>query len=313
MSSTTQAWLLLLYSLPSKQGAARLSLWRQLKRIGAVSLKTSASVLPDRPDLYEAFQWLGQRVREQGGEATLVRAASVDGIDDQEVIVLFQKARADDYQEIIDWVQQHSSGKGKAAKAAEPDDVEKMQAKLAAIRSIDFFECPRAKVAEMQLRQLSGKQGKAQGPMKRLSKKDFVGRTWLTRPRPEVDRVGSAWLIKRFIDEKARFVFGANAASFPSAIPYDMVDVEFGHHGDDCSFETLVKRFGIAERGVAKLAEVIHDADLGDGKFGRTEGTGLLAILRGWAVGNLSDDEILARGFECFDALHQAFSRRIVR
>lgn len=306
----THSWLLFLYSLTSKQGAARLSLWRQLKRIGAVPLKTSAYILPDRPELYESFQWLGQRVREQGGDATLVRAAHVDGISDEELVALFQQARSVDYDEIMADARKLLPKKGKRLKEA-PEGLDKLHSRIEAVRQIDFFGCPKATDVGMLLHRLAtGSSKKTAASGKQLSRKDYQGRTWLTRPKPEVDRVGSAWLIQKFIDGKAAFVFSHDPAGFPEAIPYDILDVEFGHHSEDCTFETLVKRFGISDCAVHEIAAIIHDADLGDDKFGRIEGAGLLAVLRGWARMGLSDAEILKRGFDCFDALHRSLTTR---
>ena len=304
---TELSWLLLLYSLPANSGALRLSLWRQLKRLGAVSLKTSASVLPDRPDLYESFQWLAQRVREQGGNATLVRANDVDGVSDDELMTMFQQARAAEYDEILKDARALLPAKSRKAHAT-TEEVEKIAARFQTVRQVDFFDCPKATDVEMLLSRLSNTT--ARGKSKPLLLKNYQKRTWLTRPRPEVDRVGSAWLIQRFIDAKAVFVFAADAAAHPTALPYDMVGVEFGHHGDDCTFETLLKRFSLTDAGLKKIAAIIHDADLGDGRHGTHEGAGLLAIFRGWAQMGWSDHDILARGFDCFDALHRQLSSR---
>jgi hypothetical protein len=117
--------------------------------------------------------------------------------------------------------------------------------------------------------------------------------------------VGSAWLIRKFIDPKARFVFSAHPAKYPDAIPYDMFEAEFSHHGDDCTFETLVRRFSISDKAVLKIAEMVHDADLEDGKFQTTACIGVDQVLKGWAKSGLSDEELLARGGECFDGLYQ--------
>ena len=127
----------------------------------------------------------------------------------------------------------------------------------------------------------------------------------MTRPRPGIDRAGSAWLIRKFIDPKAKFVFGSEPSAHPRALPFDMAEVEFSHHGDDCTFETLVKRFGIAEKAVLKMAEMVHDADLEDGKFQRTECIGINVVLTGWARTKLSDADLLERGVECFEGLYQ--------
>jgi len=138
----------------------------------------------------------------------------------------------------------------------------------------------------------------------RLNAKNYAGKTWLTRPRPEIDRVGSAWLIRKFIDADAKFVFASSPAKYRDALPFDMADVEFTHHGDDCTFETLIKRFGIEDGAAQKIGEMIHDADLEDDKFHRADCIGIDHTLKGWAKLGLSDEEILEKGSECFDALY---------
>ncbi|GEP45736.1 chromate resistance protein ChrB domain-containing protein [Brevifollis gellanilyticus] len=304
---TKLPWLLLLHSLPPNSGALRLSLWRQLKRLGAVSLKTAASVLPDRPELYESFQWLAQRVREQGGNATLVRSQDVDGISDAELIQMFQEARAADYAEILETIRPLLPAKAKKPKAS-PEEVEKIASRYQAVRQIDFFDCPKGDEVQDLLRRVGDEPASASS--KKLTIKDYQIRVWLTRPKPEVDRVGSAWLIQRFIDAQATFIFASETSAHPEALPYDMVGVEFGHQGDDCTFETLIKRFALKDPALQQVAAIIHDADLGDGRHGTQEGHGLLAIFRGWALMGWSDHEILAHGFECFDALYRQLSTR---
>jgi hypothetical protein len=159
----------------------------------------------------------------------------------------------------------------------------------------------------MLLRRAEGTRRKT---LPRLEAKNYRSRTWLTRPRPEIDRVGSAWLVRRFIDPRAKFVFAATVPSNREMIPFDMVDVEFSHHGDRCTFETLTQRFGIEDKAVRKIAEMIHDADLEDEKFQRWECIGIDRVLKGWAKQGLPDEEILRRGFECFDALYGFLQRR---
>ncbi len=161
----------------------------------------------------------------------------------------------------------------------------------------------------MLLKRAAGLRGRKSKNTPALTANKFTSKTWLTRPRPEIDRVGSAWLIRKFIDPKARFIFSTDPAKHRDAIPYDMFEVEFSHHGDDCTFETLVKRFGIADKAVLKIAEMVHDADLEDGKFQTTACVGIDQVLKGWAKGGLSDEELLRRGGECFDALHQQLRR----
>src|SRR5262245_41820862 len=298
-------WLLLLYGLPTRRSAERVSLWRQLKRLGAVPLKTSAYLLPDTPSHFERFQWLAQQVRQGGGEATVIRVTEVEGLTQEQIVQMFNDARASDYDDLIrhltKLIEQHKRKQRESADI----DLEKSTRRLEQIQKCDFFDCSRAYVAQMLLKRALGLSRSAAKSGPRLSVKRFVGKTWLTRPRPEIDRVGSAWLIRRFIDPKARFVFSNDPAKFPDALPFDMVDAEFSHHGEDCTFETLVKRFDLADKALFKMAEMVHEADLEDGKFSHPECVGIDRVLKGWARLGLSDEQLLDKGGECFDALYE--------
>src|SRR5207244_7774074 len=183
-------------------------------------------------------------------------------------------------------------------KAAE---LERLTRQFRDIREIDFFQSPRGQDVQMLLRRAESSPKKT---LPRLDAKNYVGKTWLTRPRPEIDRVGVVWLIRRFIDARAKFVFAAAVPSNREIIPFDMVDVEFSHHGDCCTFETLIRRFGIEDKAIRKIGEMIHDADLEDAKFQRSECTGIDRVLKGCAKSGMSDDQILLHGFDCFDGLY---------
>src|SRR5216117_141763 len=161
----------------------------------------------------------------------------------------------------------------------------------------------------MLLKRAAGLRGGKSKNRPTLAAKKFAGKTWLTRPRPEIDRVGSAWLIRKFIDPKAKFIFSTDPAIHRDAIPYDMFEVEFSHHGDDCTFETLVKRFGIADKAVLKIAEMVHDTDLEDGKFQTIECVGLNVVLGGWARTRIQDAELLAKGMDCFEGLYRGLQK----
>lgn len=305
----SEKWLLLLYGLPTKKGAARVQLWRQLKRAGALSLKTSAYLLPDEPTHHERLQWLAQQVRDGGGEATIIHATEIEGLTGEDIIRQFNEARATDYAALAEALNALIAQNRQRPRKTFTADLEKLTRQFEDIRKIDFFHCPGAQDAQMLLKRAAGRrEGKARtGPV--LAAKQFTGKTWLTRPRPEVDRVGSAWLVRHFIDPQAKFVFGTDPAKHPDAIPYDMFEVEFSHHGDDCTFETLVKRFGITDKAVLKIAEIVHDTDLEDGKFQTTAGAGLEQVLKGWAKSGWSDEELLKRGGDCFDALYQQIKK----
>jgi hypothetical protein len=186
-------------------------------------------------------------------------------------------------------------------------ELERLTRQFHAIREIDFFQSTRGQDVEMLLRRAAGAPKKTEP---RLDPKNYRGKIWLTRPRPEIDRVGSAWLIRRFIDPRAKFVFATTVPSNREQIPFDMVDVEFSHHGDYCTFETLARRFGIKDKAVSNIAEMIHDADLEDAKFQRSECIGIDRVLKGWAKEGVPDEEILRRGFQCFDALYTFLQRR---
>lgn len=299
-----KSWLLLLYGLPTHQSASRVSLWRKLKKFGAIQLKTSAYVLPDTPLHFERFQWLAKQVRDSGGDATLIRVTEVDGLSSEEIAHLFNKTRSADYAALGKEISVFLARKRKPMNEA--DALETFRQQFNQIREIDYFDCAAAHDAEMMLKRLESSLNPKARHAAKLDARKFLGKTWVTRPRPEIDRVCSAWLIRRFIDPKAKFVFARTPQLAPGAIPYDMVDVEFTHHGEDCTFETLTHRFSILDKAIQQIAEAVHDADLEDGKFQRTEAVGLDRIFKGWARRGLSDEQILAKGFECLDALYAA-------
>ena len=303
----TTSWLLLLYSLPTRQKTERVAVWRRLKRIGAVQIKTSTYLLPDNPPQYEHFQWLTQQIRDFGGDATLVRAQEIEGLSNEKLIALFNRARDEEYGAIKKTLQGFLARGKKVDPETKAAELERLTRQFRDIREIDFFQSARGQDVQMLLRRAEGSPKKT---LPRLDAKNYVGRTWLTRLRPEIDRVGSGWLIRRFIDPRAKFVFAAAVPSNREIIPFDMVDVEFSHHGDYCTFETLTRRFGIEDKAVKKIAEMIHDADLEDAKFQRPECIGIDRVFKGWAKEGVADDEILRRGFDCFDALYSFLQRR---
>jgi hypothetical protein len=302
------SWLLLLFSLPTKRKTERVAVWRRLKKMGAVQMKTSTYLLPNEPAQYEQFQWLAQQIRDYGGESTLVRAQEIEGLTRDEVVSLFNTAREAEYADLKKALQNFISRRRKLDAESAAGELERLTKQFRELRQIDFFDSARGHEVAMLLRRAEGPQRSRK--FQTLDAKQYRGKTWLTRPRPEIDRVGSAWLISRFIDPKAKFVFAPSAQSVPGAIPFDMLDAEFSHHGNNCTFETLVKRFAFADKAVARIAEMIHDADLDDAKFQRIECVGIDRVLKGWAKQGLADEEILRRGFECFDALYSFLQRR---
>ena len=301
------SWLLLLYSLPTRQKTERVAIWRRFKKIGSIQIKTSTYLLPDLPPQHEHFQWLAQQIRDFGGDATLVRVQEIEGMPNQKLIALFNRVRDEEYGAIKKSLHAFLARGKKADPETNAAELERLTRQFRAIREIDFFQSARGQDVQMLLRRAEGGPKKA---LPRLEAKNYRGKTWLTRPRPEIDRVGSAWLIRRFIDPRAKFVFAGAVPSNREILPFDMVDVEFSHHGDCCTFEILIRRFGIEDKAVKKIGEMIHDADLEDAKFQRSECIGIDRVLKGWAKEGVPDDEILRRGFECFDALYAFLQRR---
>jgi hypothetical protein len=310
---TPGSWLFLLFNLPAKQSSDRVKVWRRLKKFGAIQLKTSTYVLPDEPMHYERFQWLAKEIVDTGGEATLVRVKDIEGMPHAAIVALFNEARARDYDELCEPLTLliKDSKARKQSPETFSNQLQKLRQRFQEIRDIDYFQSSRGEDLQRLLQKAEALESPSKKPERkaRLRIEDYRGKTWITRPRPEIDRVGSAWLIRKFIDPSAKFVFANTPTEFPKAIPYDMFEVEFSHHGDYCTFETLIQRFGIRDRAVLRLAEVIHDADVEDDKFRRVEGFGIEQIFKGWAKQGLSDQEILAKGFECFDALYAQFKR----
>jgi hypothetical protein len=312
-STASGPWLFFLFNLPGTRASERVKVWRRLKKFGALQLKTSAYVLPDEPTHYERFQWLGKEVVDMGGEATLARVAELEGMPRAAVVALFNDARSKDYDEVAEALS--ALIKDRKARKANPDafviQLQKLKGRFQEIQAIDYFQCSRGEDVQMLLQKAAAFEAptKKSVAAKRLQVGDYKGKLWLTRPRPEIDRVGSAWLIRKFIDPEARFTFAETPTAQPAAVPYDMLDVEFSHHGDCCTFETLIDQFGIRDRTARILAELIHDADLEDDKFHRVEGFGVERIFKGWAKQGLSDQEILAKGCDCFDGLYAEFKR----
>lgn len=298
-------WLLLLYALPTQQNTERVNLWRKLKKFGAVALQTSGHVLPDEPAQLERFQWLSKEIRDAGGEATLIRVAEIDGVSNEAMVAMFNEARAAEYKELTAACRETLNEKRKGEELAA--DVAKHHRRFQEIRKVDYFDSPGGHDARMMLQR--AEKALARGPglaaVRREDPKKFVGKVWMTRPRPGIDRAGAAWLIRKFVDPRAKFVFGMDPARCPDAVPFDLADAEFSHHGKDCTFETLVKRFGITNKAALRMAEMVHDADLEDEKFQRCECIGINAVLTGWARTSITDNELLEKGIECFEGLYQ--------
>jgi len=299
------AWLLLVFSLPAKSASQRVEVWRKLKRFGVLPLRSSGYVLPNSAMNQERMDWLAAAIRGYKGQASGVQVQGFDDPPAKRLEQLFIEARAADYQTILHDLKRIVS---LTAVRRPPGKLNRIRRRFLEVVEIDFFESP----LRAQIEKLFAEADDAAAKVGRSYKqraREYLNRVWMTRPRPGIDRVSSAWMIRRFIDPKARFVFGDDPSMHPDAIPFDMFCPQgFGHRGEDCTFETLSKQFAIRDRRVKRIAQIIHDADLADDKFGRTEGQGLDRVLTGWARQDLPDDELLQRGMDLIEGLYEAMT-----
>ncbi len=305
ITEPTVPWLFLVFSLPAKRASQRVDIWRKLQRCGALSLRNSGYLLPNTPANRERLEWLARIIQSHKGEASVVEVQSIDNLPSERLVGRFAEARARDYQDLIRELHKLGSSPPVKRSAAR---LGRLRQRFQEIAEIDFFHSPlRGRVEEL-LETISSSRSSspASGECVVASKRDYQGRLWVTRPRPGVDRVSSAWLIRRFIDPKARFVFAPHGHAPRGAVAFDMFHGGFGHRGEDCTFETLQKQFRIRNRRVSLLAQIVHDADLGDEKFGRKEGFGIDGVMIGWASQGVPDRELLERGMRLVEGLYHS-------
>src|SRR6266849_10408795 len=257
-------WLLLTFTLPMKRASQRVEVWRKLQRYGAVPLGNSGYLLPNNAINQERFEWLATAIRKYAGDASVVRVQSIDNLSAPQLEGRFAEARAHEYQELIRELQKLSSvPRHKHA----PGRLSRLRGRFREIVEIDFFNSPLQKHVEELLARADSSPTPTQKPAK-VKAREYTGKVWVTRPRPGIDRSASAWLIRRFIDKKARFNFAPEEHIPRGAVPFDMFQGGFGHRGENCTFETLQKSFRVRDQKVSAIGQMIHDADLLDEKFG---------------------------------------------
>jgi hypothetical protein len=282
-----------------------------------VALKRSAYLLPDTPERYEDFQWLAQEIQRDGGDATLIRVQQIENVSPGDVLRLFHEPRDRDYRQLAVRYRkalQRLDKKSEKTRARVGVEVARLSRDHQRIRDIDFFDAPGGAEVRRVEEAIAMRTRRPESPRSSerpsLDLTTLRGRRWVTRPRPHIDRIASAWLIKRFIDTEAVFVFAA-PAEFPSdAIPFDAPGVELSHQGEDCTFETLVKRARLRDRRLARLAEVVHEADLRDGKYPHEEARGIDVAIRALLAASPDDHQVLAQGMSLFEGLYATTSRR---
>jgi hypothetical protein len=278
--------------------------------------------LPRSDQTQEDFQWVLREVIESGGDASLCEARFVDGLSDDEVVQLFRSARDDDYQEISRELERIATFLSKKTKSDSETgkrlalELERIHKRMAEVVAIDFFNAPGREGAERLIFALDTRlhegspAGKAAKAKQQLQ--DFQDHTWVTRKGIHVDRMASAWLIRRFIDPHARFKFvpAKGYKPLPDEVRFDMFDAEFTHEGDRCTFEVLIERIGLSEPGLGPIAAIVHDIDLKDAKFAREETLGIEKLIAGIAMAHKPDEARLERGCALFDDLYEYYRRK---
>ncbi len=324
-----QDWLLLVHQLPAKPTSLRVRIWRKLQQLGAVAVKNSIYVLPYTEKTHEDFEWLKQDIESCGGEAAVFRAKTVEGATDQEIVAQFQKTRDEEYQRVaaeligLAGALREQKRAGHLSPARLPSieaEVEKLHGEFEKIVATDFFAAGGRAAAlsayERCRKMLRDKQGRLPDSAITSAGKggvdlaEYQGRRWVTRRHLHIDRLACAWLIKRFIDRRARFFFVGEDEAANGGVGFDMFGVDLTHHGDDCTFETILKRLGLGEDpGLCAMAEIVHDIDLKDGKFARKEAAGLDAVVTGLAQFLKDDTKLVQQSAVLFDGLYSVLGR----
>jgi hypothetical protein len=315
VAESSAPWLLLVPQLPSNPAYLRVKLWRRLREVGAVALKNAVHALPNRPECAEQFRALLREVEAHGGSGLLCEGSFPDPRSEKDVRAAFLSAREADYsaleKELRTLAQKHQRAKGR--KPQLDLKLGKIRQRMAEIVALDFFNAKGRKAVETLLTQLEHSHiaRKATAISSGLDLSSLKGRLWVTRQGIHVDRIACAWLIRRFIDHAAKFRFVADRAYRPrkGELRYDMPDGEFTHEGDQCSFETLLKVASPHDPALRTIAEIVHDLDLEDSKFGHVETPGIAHVINGICRTQVSDEARVARGTELFDDIYEQFRR----
>jgi hypothetical protein len=292
--------------------------WRRLQQIGALAIKQAVYVLPDSPNAREDFEWLKTEIEAAGGQASVFAADTVDTWSNDALVDAFRTSREETYNELAREADQilRRMGAGRRRPGRMPSQraVRQLRDRLSEIERVDFFgtagrDRVLALVRQIEERASARPRVRAGGGVAELPT-SYKARFWVTRPRPGVDRMASAWLIRRFIDAEARFGFVADREAPPQdSVPFDMFGVEFTHRGDLCTFEMLCETFHLNEPALTKIAAIVHDLDLKDGHFGATDAPTVGVVIEGLRLAQGDDHQLLTDGMTLFEALYRAFTR----
>lgn len=323
MSDAPNDWLLLIHRLPARNPYLRVKVWRRLQRVGAVAVQNAAYVLPNSDACREHLEWIVREVRQHGGIGSVLEARFVDGIGDDEIRAEFVEARARDYRTIAEEAEKLLAEPGiRPERARQPAGfaaaVERLRRRKDEILAIDYFPSTGADEAERLIARLetlarptNPTHRDPQAPRWELG--DLKGRTWVTRKGVHVDRIASAWLIRTFIDPEARFKFVPAKGYEPETreLRFDMYDAEFTHDGDLCTFEVMLRDFGLSGASLNAIAEIVHAIDLKVEEPLRPETIGIAHALEGIARRHADDDERLHDGAALFGALDAYYRNKL--
>jgi hypothetical protein len=314
-NANDERWLLLIHQIPPKPNYLRVKIGRRLQRLGAVAIKNSVYALPSNEQAQEDLQWVLREIVESGGEGSICESRFVDGLSDAQVEGLFNAARDADYAAILKEARATNDGAESDAAAA----ATKLRRRLAAVAAIDFFSASgrlgaESAVAAIEERVHMTSTAKSDQTTRSAGGRVDLsgGRTWVTRRGIHVDRMASAWLIRRFIDPAARFKFvsGKGYEPEPGELRFDMFEAEYTHSGERCTFEVLLAEFDVSDAALRPIAEIVHDIDLKEDKFGREETPGIDRLIAGIAMTHREDAARLSRAAAVFDDLYEYFKRK---
>ena len=309
----TTGWWVLILSLPSNRATVRMRVWRALKALGAAVLRDGVYLLPDFPSAQTAFAQQAQAVVRAGGSAQVLRVDDPEGQQANEFQARFD--RAADYARILQTARQLKAGFNPRRPAPTARKLPSLRQAFEAIHATDYFPGPAAAqtgqlLAELDVLLNARDEPRMQaGRIPRLNRKDYRGRTWATRARPWVDRMASAWLIKRFIDPKARIVWLSDPKNCPHrALGFDFDGAAFTHIGARVTFEVLLASFALEDdKALERIGRLVHYLDVGG--VPEPEAPGLETILNGARRQYSKDDRLLAEASKTFDYLYNTYSQ----
>lgn len=311
---------MLIHQIPAKPTYLRAKTWRRLQQVGAIPIKQAVYVMPDTEQNLEDLGWIAKEITDRGGDAVILNASFIGGLTDNQVVELFKKARRKNYEKILTEAQTllHSYN------TEETNDLLLSDCKNALKRliksfnktvNIDFFPVVEQSQTEAYLTEMETifYRHSANGVAQAVGDKTLSGYTWVTKCNVYVDRMASAWFIKRFVDTEASFKFIEETRYQPKGkeLRYDMQEAEYTHQEELCTFEVLVNTFCPDDRGLQQIAKLVHDIDLKDDMFELPETSGIQAVLDAIVVTNNDDAKRIEQAGALLDGLMINYTNKL--